>query len=140
MLALLLPFTRRSSPHHENTEPAVASQPLRVGPALQMALLFQVVLYAVSAAQAWFGQAGLFTTAAALGLTDVDALTVTMARSVAPSAGVAIAADAVTVGVVANTLLKAGLALVVGRGACRTLVPAALAAVAAVLVATLWLV
>ena len=140
VLALLLPFTRRSSPHHENTEPTVASQPLRVGPALQMALLFQVVLYAVSAAQAWFGQAGLFTTAAALGLTDVDALTVTMARSVAPSAGVAIAADAVTVGVVANTLLKAGLALVVGRGACRTLVPAALAAVAAVLVATLWLV
>lgn len=140
VLALLLPFTRRSSRDHRGTQPATASQPLRVGPALQMALLFQLVLYAVSAAEAWFGQAGLFTTAAALGLTDVDALTVTMARGVAPSAGVAVAADAVTIGVVANTLLKAGLALVVGRGACRTLVPAALAAAAAVLVATLWLV
>ena len=140
VLALLLPFTRRSSRDHRDTQPAAASQPLRVGPALQMALLFQLVLYAVSAAQAWFGQAGLFTTAAALGLTDVDALTVTMARGVAPSAGVAVAADAVTIGVVANTLLKAGLALVVGRGACRTLVPAALPAAAAVLLATLWLV
>ncbi len=73
VLALLLPFTRHSSRDPGDAQPAAASQPLRVGPALQMALLFQLVLYAVSAAEAWFGQAGLFTTAA--GLQNVTGIT-----------------------------------------------------------------
>jgi uncharacterized membrane protein (DUF4010 family) len=95
------------------------------------------VLYAVHAAQAWFGQAGLLASAAALGLTDVDALTVTMARSVAGTAGVEAAARAVTVGILANTVLKTAIAVGVGRGAYRRLAGAALLAVALVLAALL---
>ena len=107
--------------------------PLRVGAALQMAALFQVVLYVVDAAQAWFGQAGLLTSAAALGLTDVDALTVTMARGLGARAGLEQAAQAITVGILANTLLKAGVAAVVGRGAFRRLAAGTLAVVALVM-------
>ena len=98
-----------------------------------MAVLFQVVIYAVDLAQAWFGQAGLLTSAAALGLTDVDALTVTMARGLSASASLDDAARAIAVGVLANTLLKGGIALVVGRGAFRAISVGALAAIAALM-------
>ena len=105
--------------------------------ALQMAVLFQLVLYAVDAAQAWFGQAGLLTSAAALGLTDVDALTVTMARGLGARAGLDDAARAIGVGILANTLLKGGIAVVVGRGAFRLRTGATLAVVAALLAGSL---
>lgn len=138
LLAVVLLVSLRAGGGRDDAPPD-ASQPLRVGPALQMAALFQVVLYAVSVAQTWFGDAGLLTTAAALGLTDVDALTVTMARGVAPTSGVALAADAIAVGITANSLLKAGLALALGRGACRTVAGPALLAAAGAILATLWL-
>jgi uncharacterized membrane protein (DUF4010 family) len=115
----------------------VRTNPLRVGAALQMAVLFQFVLYGVDAAQTWFGQAGLFASAAALGLTDVDALTVTMARGTAARAGLEPAARAIAVGVCANTVLKSAIALVLGRGSFRTVAGGALAAMAAALAATL---
>ncbi|MEP7116713.1 MAG: DUF4010 domain-containing protein [Acidobacteriota bacterium] len=113
--------------------PATSSNPLRVGAALQMALLFQVVLYGVDAAQTWFGQAGLFTSAAALGLTDVDALTVTMARGTAARAGLDAAARAITVGVLANTGLKAAISVALGRGSYRLVAGFTLAAMAVAL-------
>ena len=117
--------------------PAVTANPLRVRAAVQMALLFQLVLYGVDAAQTWFGSAGLFASAAALGLTDVDALTVTMARGTAARAGLDAAARAIAVGVLANTVLKAAIALVVGRGAFRRVTGATLLAMAATLAVAL---
>jgi uncharacterized membrane protein (DUF4010 family) len=50
--------------------------PLRLVGALQMAVLFQAVLLAVHLARESWGTSGVFTSAAILGLTDVDALTV----------------------------------------------------------------
>lgn len=138
LLAAVLLVSLRGHRDHDDG-PSASSQPLRVGAALQMAVLFQLVLYAVHAAQAWFGDAGLLATAAALGLTDVDALTVTMARGVAPTSGVTLAAQAIAVGITANTLLKAGLAIALGRGACRAVAGTTLAATAAALAVTLWL-
>lgn len=126
---------RRSAPSAHT--PAVTTNPLRVGAALHMAILFQLVLYGVDAAQTWFGNAGLFASAAALGMTDVDALTVTMARATAARAGLDTAARAIAVGVLANTVLKAAIALVVGRGSFRRVTGAALVAMAAALAVAL---
>ena len=49
-----------------------------------------------------------------LGLTDVDALTVSMARGVAYTASLEEAAIAIAAGVLSNTVLKLALALVFG--------------------------
>ncbi|MEZ5293325.1 MAG: MgtC/SapB family protein [Vicinamibacterales bacterium] len=105
--------------------------PLRVGAALQMAALFQLVLYAASQAQAWFGQAGLLGSAAILGLTDVDALTMTMSRVFAPTAGADVAARGLVVGILSNTILKGAAAVVIGEGRYRAICGATLAAAAA---------
>lgn len=93
--------------------------PLELVAALQMALLFQIVLFGVSLAEKYFGEAGLYGSAAVLGLTDVDALTVSMAQRVNASTPAAVAARALTLGILANTLVKTTIALVVGRGSYR---------------------
>lgn len=65
------------------------------------------------AREAW-GSSGVFTSAAILGLTDVDALTVSMARDVARAVSPAVAAAAIAIGVLTNTAMKLGLALLFG--------------------------
>jgi uncharacterized membrane protein (DUF4010 family) len=119
--------------------PATTSNPLEVGAALQMAALFQLVLFAVEAARNWFGGAGLIASAAVLGLTDVDALTLTMARGASPATGMATAARAITVGVLANTGLKLLVSMTLGSPVFRLTCGLGLAATAAALgAALLW--
>jgi uncharacterized membrane protein (DUF4010 family) len=98
--------------------------PLQLSAALQMAVLFQVVLMAVHLAQQW-GRSGVLSSAAVLGLTDVDALTMSMAR--APNLSVEIATLAIAIGVAANTALKLAIAMFFGSSRFRTIVGAALA-------------
>jgi uncharacterized membrane protein (DUF4010 family) len=113
--------------------------PLQLGAALQMALLFQAVLIAVYVIGDRWGRSGVFTSAAVLGLTDVDALTVSMARGVAASTSPATAAAAIAVGVLANTVMKLGLALVFGVPRFRTIAGGSLALMLATIVGALLL-
>ncbi len=128
---------RRS--RHDGSPEVASRNPLQLGSALKMALLFQAVLMIVHVAREWGGQSGVLTTAAILGLTDVDALTVSMAKGAA-GATPAAAALAIAVGVLSNTAMKLVLALVFGStrfklvaGGALALMLAALAAVVAVL-------
>lgn len=91
-----------------------ASNPLQLTSALQMAALFQLVLMAVHIARQRWGASGVFTSAAVLGLSDVDALTVSMAKDVADALSPTIAATAIGVGVLSNTAMKIALALLFG--------------------------
>jgi uncharacterized membrane protein (DUF4010 family) len=100
--------------------------PLQLAAALQMAVLFQAVLMAVHLVGQTWGESGVFTSAAVLGLTDVDALTVSMARGVAATASPAIAATAIAVGVLTNTAMKLGLAVFFGAPRFRAIAGGAL--------------
>ncbi|MFO0271405.1 MAG: MgtC/SapB family protein [Gemmatimonadota bacterium] len=113
---------------------APLASPLRLGSALQLALGFQVALFGIRAAGDWFGRAGVLTSAFVLGLTDMDALTFSMARLGKEQAQVELAARAIAVGIVANTLLKGGLVLALGTPTLRRVAGGGLAAL---LVATL---
>ena len=103
------------------------ANPLQFGSALQMAALFQVVLFGVAAARVYFGERGLYGSAAVLGLADMDALTISMADATTKGTAAHVTAVAVTIGLLANTIVKTGLALVVGRGRFRVLTAAGLA-------------
>lgn len=102
--------------------------PLQLAGALQMAVLFQAVLMAVHLARSLWGSSGVFTSAAVLGLTDVDALTISMAREVAPTASAAVAATAIAIGVLANTAMKLAAALLLGSRRFKLIAGGALAA------------
>jgi uncharacterized membrane protein (DUF4010 family) len=108
----------RRSPPNGSTEVPLQN-PLQLTAALQMAVLFQVVLMAVSVARAWWGESGVISSATVLGLTDVDALTVAMSASVGDGAPAAVAARALGMGALVNTLVKLGLATGIGRGRFR---------------------
>ena len=97
------------------------SNPLQVVAALQMAILFQFVLFGVWIATAYFGEQGLFTSAAVLGLADVDALTVSLAQASKAGTPADVAARALTIGILANTCVKLAIAMAVGRGRFRPL-------------------
>jgi uncharacterized membrane protein (DUF4010 family) len=116
---------------------AAISNPLQLGAALQMAAIFQAVLIGLHEMQQRFGGAGLRWSAVLLGLTDVDALTASMATQSRAGLAVEAAAAAITIGVVSNTVLKLAIAATIGRGVFRWYVAAGLAAVAAALVAAL---
>jgi uncharacterized membrane protein (DUF4010 family) len=98
--------------------------------AMQMALAFQAAMIAVMFAQRMWGSTGVYTGATVLGLTDVDALTVSMSRQEA-SLATNVAAHAIVIGVLANTILKLAVATIVGRAAYRRRTAAGLAALAA---------
>jgi uncharacterized membrane protein (DUF4010 family) len=116
------------------------SNPLELGAALQMALVFQIVLFVVHEVGRSYGGVGLAITGAVLGLTDMDALTISMAKSADTDAALHAGAVAIAVGVLSNTLFKMAVAGFVGRGALRTVVPAALALSAAASAAALLLI
>jgi uncharacterized membrane protein (DUF4010 family) len=120
--------------------PETDKNPLQLVAALQMAVIFQIVLFGVALATARFGQQGLLGSAALLGLTDVDALTMSMSRmATSGEAPVPDVARAIALGVLVNTLVKFALAVVFGRGAYRPLAAGGLLLMAALLGVALWL-
>jgi hypothetical protein len=98
---------------------AAPANPLQLGAALQMTLLFQFVLVVLHAAERWFGQTGISTSAMLLGLTDVDALTASISNRVAEGMSQGLGAVALAIGITANTCMKCALTLPIGQGAFR---------------------
>ena len=70
-------------PRQERPEVSTLQNPLQFGAALQMAALFQAVLFAVEAVRTTWGDVGLVVSGAILGLADVDALMISMAHTAA---------------------------------------------------------
>jgi uncharacterized membrane protein (DUF4010 family) len=99
--------------------PTHLRNPLGLGQSLRMAALFQVVLLALAWMRTHATATGLLATAAILGFTDMDALTLSMARLGAENGEARMAARAIAVGVASNTVLKLLLVLVLGRGDYR---------------------
>jgi uncharacterized membrane protein (DUF4010 family) len=110
--------------------------PLRFVNALQMAFAFQIALSTISWLRPHLGDVGLYGAAVALGLTDMDALTVSMssgASLIDPS----MAARALAIGLVTNTLFKLAITVVVGGAEFRRRAATGLGALAAVSIAAL---
>jgi uncharacterized membrane protein (DUF4010 family) len=106
------------------------SNPLQFISALQMTVLFQVVLFVVRWAQGTWGETGIFFSAGVLGLTDVDALVVSMTKDTGSQLPSAAAAQAIAIGVLANTLLKLSIGVLVGVKQFRRIVFLGLSVVA----------
>jgi uncharacterized membrane protein (DUF4010 family) len=123
--------------HH----PDLPNNPLGFWNALQMAGLFQLVLLVVFGVRELWGSIALLVSGAVLGLTDVDALTISMTRSTATGTPLAIGARALAIGALTNTFLKLGLASTLGDARFRRIAAPGLTALALasiVSIAVLW--
>jgi uncharacterized membrane protein (DUF4010 family) len=106
---------------------------------MRLALALQLVLFVIAFVQRRFGEGGILPTAALVGLTDVDALTLSMAKLGFDPGFLTVAAKAVAIGVLANTLFKMVLAVTMGSGAFRRAAGLGLLGIAAASALGLWL-
>jgi uncharacterized membrane protein (DUF4010 family) len=138
-VGLVLLAGRRSWPAVSPEAQPERRSPLRLWSAIQLALAFQAAMLLMALVQSIWGEAGVLTSAAALGLTDVDALTVSMCRSVANGSAATLAALGIAVGVLSNTLLKFGVAAALGSRSFRRAVAPGFAALTGAVALGLWL-
>jgi uncharacterized membrane protein (DUF4010 family) len=117
---------------------AEVKNPLQFWSSLQMAVMFQAVLYLVHWLEDSFGSQGLLMSGAILGFADVDALTISMARGL-QTTDWNVAAQALCLGIISNTVLKIIVALVLGRGRFRLYVAVGLIGLGIALAASLLL-
>jgi len=101
------------------------NNPFELGDAIKFGGLFAVVIFVASAAQVYFGNTGLYLAGALAGLTDVDAIALSMAslaRQDPASSGAA--ARTIVIAVISNTMVKCGMAIWIGAPSMRkTMIP-----------------
>jgi uncharacterized membrane protein (DUF4010 family) len=111
-------WRNRAAHAAEAIPPDGPPNPLQIWPAIQMAALFQAVLFAVRLAHDAFGDLGLVASGAVIGLADMDALVFGLARAAQPLS-VQSGATALACGALSNTLLKLLIAASTGSAPFR---------------------
>jgi uncharacterized membrane protein (DUF4010 family) len=114
MGAVALLLSRRRATVAEG--PAAPGNPFEIGAVLRMALLLGGVGAAAKFGAEQLGGAAVLVISAVTGLTDVDAITLSVPSLVPGTITAAVAAQAVAVAVASNILAKASYALVLGSG------------------------
>jgi len=110
--------------------------PLRLAASIRMAIAFQVAMSVLAFVRRTWGTGGVYATAAALGFTDVDALTVSMTQT---NTHLDVIAQAITIGILSNTVLKLILSVALGERQFRKLAALGLVAIALGCGVGLWL-
>lgn len=89
------------------------SNPFELKPALQFGLLYAIILLVSKAAQTYLNDTGVYISSIVAGLTDVDAITLSMAELGGAVGGVdmRIAARAIVLAAMSNTFVKGGIVL-----------------------------
>jgi len=99
------------------------SNPLRLKTAITFGLVFAVVLVAVEAANEYFGSAGVYVASILTGITDVDSITLSVSNlSLKGLLDARVAAIAIILATIMNTIAKAVMAMVIGTPRLRRLV------------------
>jgi uncharacterized membrane protein (DUF4010 family) len=110
--------------------------PFSLTSAIKFAAVFAVVLLVVKVVQTQAPASGLYLVAVVAGTTNVDAITLSMANY-ARSGSAEVAVDAITLGALSNTVVKAGIVLTLGDRDLRVPTLIATAAVLGVGIATI---
>ena len=97
------------------------SNPFELGLAVKFGALYAVILLISTAARVYFGNTGIYISSFVSGLADVDAITLSMVDQVRASTplDLTVAARAITIAALSNTLFKGVFALVSGSPALR---------------------
>lgn len=97
------------------------SNPFELGPAVKFGLIYAVILLVSKAAQTYLGSTGLYLSSIVAGLTDVDAITLSVAElsREAGSLSLSTGARAIVLAAMSNTVVKGGIVLTSGSSPLR---------------------
>lgn len=119
-----LAYYRIAGQELQNLVEPPLKNPFELAPALRFAALLVLILFLIEAARAWFGDAGVYGVAILSGLSDVDAITLSLARSAHSDLAPELAVQGIYLAAFSNSLVKAGLiALIGGRELALRTVP-----------------
>ncbi|TAJ35157.1 MAG: MgtC/SapB family protein [Nitrospirae bacterium] len=111
------------------TQPVSHRNPFELRAALQFGLFYACVIFVAKAAHTFLGDRGLYASSVLAGTTEVDAISLSMARFHLDGLAASTAATAITLAAVTNTAVKAGLAFWLGGSGLATRVLLGLGAV-----------
>jgi uncharacterized membrane protein (DUF4010 family) len=133
---------RKDMGRDASAEPIALQNPFELKRAIQFGLLYGAVLFVAKAAQTYIGSSGLYASAVLAGLTDVDAITLSLAELHRSGTDASVAATGITIAAITNTLVKGGMATLAGGWALGRRVGTSLLVVLAaggvVLLGTRW--
>jgi uncharacterized membrane protein (DUF4010 family) len=110
----------RRSRTREKAVVTTGANPFELSEAIKFGLLFGVVTVLAKAAEAYLGATGLYLAGAVAGLTDVDAISLSMANLAITNPEILKTAQrAIVIAVLSNTLVKCGMAAFMGAPALR---------------------
>ena len=117
MLVLYLPALLIWRSHRNGTkveQPTLHSNPLELKSALMLGAMLTVILLMASVLQQWLGNAGIYVLATVSGITDVDAITLSLTRM----SQTGLDSRTVIIGIIiassVNNIMKAGMAVSIG--------------------------
>jgi len=97
------------------------SNPFELGPALTFGVLYAVMLLVSKATEIYLGDTGLYISSVVAGLTDVDAIALSLVNlfNAPQGIGLATAARAIVLASISNTAVKGGIVLTTGTADLR---------------------
>ncbi|PLX31007.1 MAG: hypothetical protein C0600_06735 [Ignavibacteria bacterium] len=115
LASLLLLFGRRK----QTTTEVDLKNPFELMSAIKFGLIFALIIFVSKAAEMYMGSSGVFLAAGLAGLTDVDAITLSMANLSKSTITETTASISILIAVVVNTIVKAGIAFSLGAPSLR---------------------
>lgn len=126
---ILWMIERRRVTASEEMGQVTAANPFELWSAIQFGILFGIIILIAKAADHWIGSAGIYLSSFLAGLADVDAITLSLSNLVGNgSLNTEVGTQGILVAAMANTAMKAGIAIVLGSSSLwRYVLPAFLA-------------
>ncbi len=136
--AILLFFRHKQ----DSSQEVQLVNPFELRPALTFGAIYALILLVSRTAQIYFGEIGVYVSSVLAGLADVNAVTLTMAELSSPPAGIelGIAAEAVVLAALSNTVVRSVMVYVTGAAALRRfMLPSIILAIVVTIVVAFWL-
>jgi len=130
----------RSQSSNSTEQFSPVTNPLEMKTALSFGFLLAVVMLLGKALRHWFGDTGILALAAASGVTDVDAITLSLARMSQDDLTLHFAATGIVIAAAVNSVVKGGMATFMGgvRVGIRVGLPLMVSAIGGMLAVWFW--
>jgi len=92
----------------------LSDNPLEISEALKLGLLFGLIFGSIAFFQSQFGDTGIYIVATLSGLTDVDAITLSLSKLALSKISMQVAINGIVIATVVNSLVKLAIVWVVG--------------------------
>lgn len=118
-LGVTLYYYKKQGPSNDKPADLPLGEPLNLREAIFFGILYTAILLVVSYASDQFGHKGIYLSSALAGLTDIDAITISVAKIAGDSMNIITAQNAIILATLSNTIIKLGISLWAGSGALR---------------------